>query len=389
MKSKTFCLAPWTHGLVHSDMTLRPCCVTSAKSTITFNHHKEWWNNPDMQKLRSDLYNGVQNANCESCWKNESLGKESLRLSYNNIFKKYADFDEIIRSAANDFVVNTSPITWDLRLGNFCNLKCVMCRPEYSDKIEKELQENSKVVAEIFPNQIKIDTPITNWTTLPQAEEFFNYLRGTVRWLKLQGGEPLAVKSVRELIQSLDKNQTTLAVTTNGTVLDPVLHEALAKMDRVEFTVSLEAIGPANDIIRYGSDWETIKDHILTLKQLPNVDIQINHVLQITSVFYLKDVLQFSEEQGFHLSLQNLCHADYLSLSACPTKYLQKMIEDIDKIEIKHVKNQYIKTFLHNILDNVVFDGNQWNNFKNYINLLDQLRPNRYSSVLKFEEDIL
>jgi molybdenum cofactor biosynthesis enzyme MoaA len=224
---------------------------------------------------------------------------------------------------------------------------------------------------------------------LPQAEEFFNYLRGTVRWLKLQGGEPLAVKSVRELIQSLDKNQTTLAVTTNGTVLDPVLHEALAKMDRVEFTVSLEAIGPANDIIRYGSDWETIKDHILTLKQLPNVDIQINHVLQITSVFYLKDVLQFSEEQGFHLSLQNLCHADYLSLSACPTKYLQKMIEDIDKIEIKHVKNQYIKTFLHNILDNVVFDGNQWNNFKNYINLLDQLRPNRYSSVLKFEEDIL
>ena len=91
MKAKTFCLAPWTHGLVHSDLTMRPCCVSTAPSTITFHRYKEWWNSPDMQQLRSDLFTGIQNHNCESCWKLEEQGKDSLRLNYNSLFKKYVD----------------------------------------------------------------------------------------------------------------------------------------------------------------------------------------------------------------------------------------------------------------------------------------------------------
>jgi MoaA/NifB/PqqE/SkfB family radical SAM enzyme len=386
MKSKTFCLAPWTHGLVHNDLTMRPCCVSTAPSTITFHHYKEWWNSPDMQQLRSDLFTGIQNHNCKSCWKLEEQGKESLRLNYNNLFKKYVDFDSIRKSAENNFILENNPVTWDLRLGNLCNIKCVMCNSMLSDKIHQELLDNKDLIDTVFPNKLVVDNSSRDWASTNDADIFFNNIKKTTRWLKLQGGEPLTIKSVRVLIESLNKKQTTLAITTNGTILDKTLLNGLKQLDKVEFSISVEAIGPANDIIRYGSKWDQIKENILKLKELPNVDIQINHVLQITSVFYLKDVLQFSEEHGFHFSLLPLTDPKYLSLSACPREYLTKMIDEINTLELKHPKNQYIKKFMSNIVDKTIFEESLWNDFHNYVKLLDQLRPNRYSSILQFKD---
>ena len=40
---------------------------------------------------------------------------------------------------------------------------------------------------------------------------------------------------------------------------------------------------------------------------------------------------------------------------------------------------------LHKIVDATEFDQTGWNNFKNYVKLLDNIRPNKYSSVLNFK----
>ena len=385
MDSKTFCLAPWVHGLVHTDQTMRPCCSSSTPSTITFDRYPQWWNSSDMTKLRSDLYHGIKNQNCNHCWQNEENGKESLRLNYNNLFRKYVNFKDIINSSKNKFLVKELPTTWDLRLGNLCNIKCVMCTPEFSNKIEQEVNENIKLINEKFPLKISATNPNVNWSDTDQAVTFLNEIKPTLRWLKLQGGEPLVVKSVRSLIESLNKHQTTLAVTTNGTVLDDKLYKGIANLDRVEFSISVEAIGSANDIIRYGSDWNVIKKNILKLKKLANVDIQINHVLQITSVFYLSDVIRFCEEHDLHLMIGILEHPNYLSLSACPQKYLTKLVDEVYNIDIKHKKNQYIKEFITNTVNSTQFNEQLWDDFKGYTMLLDELRPNKYSSILKFE----
>jgi MoaA/NifB/PqqE/SkfB family radical SAM enzyme len=338
-----------------------------------------------MTKLRSDLYHGIKNQNCNNCWQNEETGKESLRLNYNNLFRKYVNFKDIINSSKNKFLVKELPTTWDLRLGNLCNIKCVMCTPEFSNKIEQEVNENIKLINEKFPLKISAINSNVNWSDTDQAVAFFNEIKPTLRWLKLQGGEPLVVKSVRSLIESLDKQQTTLAVTTNGTVLDDKLYKGIANLDRVEFSISVEAVGSANDIIRYGSEWNVIKKNILKLKKLANVDIQINHVLQITSVFYLVDVIRFCEEHDLHLMIGMLEDPNYLSLSACPQNYLTKLVDDVYNIDIKHKKNQYIKEFITNTVNSTQFKEQLWDDFKGYTMLLDELRPNKYSSILKFE----
>jgi len=76
---------------------------------------------------------------------------------------------------------------------------------------------------------------------------------------------------------------------------------------------------------------------------------------------------------------------NYLSLSACPQNYLTKLVDDVYNIDIKHKKNQYIKEFITNTVNSTKFNEQLWDDFKGYTMLLDELRPNKYSSILKFE----
>lgn len=380
--TKTFCIAPWVHGTVHTDLTYKPCCYNFPKEQFT--NKDEWWNSEYMKDLRKSLWNGERHPDCARCWNDEKANKDSLRLNYNNLFRKYIDFNSIKESVKNNFTVNTEPVTWDLRIGNLCNIKCVMCNSMYSTKIAEEDEKYSNQIIEIFPKKHTYShSSIINWDTSQKGKELLKDIIKSARWVKLQGGEPLAVKTVRDFINNLN-NQTTLAITTNGTVLDKKLLENLSKLERVEFSISLEAASTANDIIRYGSKWHKLKKNILKLNKLPNADVQINHVLQITSVFYLKEVINFAEENNMHLSIGTLDYPTYLSLSACPTKYLEQLVKDVDALSIQHPKNQYIKKYIKESINNTTFNQKLWQDFKKYVKLLDTIRTEKYSSVLNF-----
>jgi len=379
---KTFCIAPWTHGTVHTDLTYKPCCYSFPKEKFT--DKKEWWNSQYMQELRKSLWKGERHSDCTRCWKEEDSGGVSLRQNYNTLFNKYADFNQIKQSANNNFIVDQDPITWDLRIGNMCNLKCVMCNGEYSSKIAQEDLEQHDKIIELFPNkQSYSDTSIVNWDNTKQGSKLLTSIEKNARWVKLQGGEPLAVKSVRDFIRNLHKD-TILNITTNGTVLDTQLLKSLSQLKQVDFGISLEAASNANNIIRYGSDWYRIKENIFKINELKNTNVQINHVLQITSVFYLKEVIEFAEENKLHLNLGILNDPNYLSLNACPTKYLEQLVKDIDALSIQHPKNQYIKKYIKESINNATFNQNLWQDFKKYVKLLDTIRTEKYSSVLNF-----
>lgn len=380
---KTFCIAPWTHATVHTDLTYKPCCYSFPKEQYT--DKDEWWNSEYMKGLRKSLWNSERHPDCARCWKEEDQGSPSLRNNYNSLFSKFANFKDIKESVKNNFIVKTEPVSWDLRVGNLCNIKCVMCNPMYSTKIAEEDEKHHDQIIKIFPNKQSFDhSSIVNWDTTNQGKELLDNITESARWVKLQGGEPLAVKTVRDFIENLHED-TVLNITTNGTVLDKRLLKALSRLKQVDVSISLEAASNANDIIRYGSSWTKLEQNILELINLPNVEVQINHVLQITSVFYLPEVINFAEKHNLHLKIGILDQPDYLSLSACPKDYLVDMYKSIMFKSLHHPKNQYIKSYLHTCIQNTTFNQNHWQEFKKYVKLLDTIRTEKYSSVLKFK----
>lgn len=384
MKFDTFCVAPWIHSTVTVQSKLLPCCVSTSSDTETYNNFENWWNGNNVASLRMDLANGVKNINCKKCWQSEALGKESLRQGYNKLFKNYVDFSQLRNHIKNNSFDNVElPSTLEIDIGNLCNLKCIMCDPVRSDKILFEVLEN-KSMFDRFPTLIKQAENSTqcNWIESQEGKAFFEMIRPNLKWLKIQGGEALTVKGVRDLIESLDSKNITLSMTTNGTILDKRLLDALSKFKKVEFSISIEAIGPANNAIRYGSNWDVIEKNILLLKQFSNIDLQINHVLQNTSVLFLPDVVKFAESHGLHLALLLLDQPAYLSLSSIDTAHVNNLVNAIETLSIKNPRNFLIKKYILNIQKSIEYSDELHQQFQHYVATLDQVRSEKLAPFL-------
>lgn len=382
MNSDTFCLAPWSHSLVTVETKLLPCCLSKQNSGYKYDQYDDWWTSETMSTLRSDLLNGVKNSECQRCWKDEQLGKESLRQGYNNLLRSHIDFAQLKKDITENTV--SPATTWELDVGNLCNLKCIMCNPIQSDKIQTEVNNNKSLFKE-FP--ILVDQANTytqqSWIDTPEGQELLEKIIPDLRWLKLQGGEALSIKRIRDLIENLDGSKITLSIVTNGTVLDTRLVNSLSKYKKVEIAISVEAAGHENDVIRYGSDWSVIENNIKTLVAMPNVEISLNHVLQITSVLYLPSVIEFAEKLNLPISVLSLTNPDYLSLNACPPKLIAQLQDSVNALEIKNSKNSTIKQVLQNILATVNFEPLLFDRFLEYVELLDKIRPTKLADVCK------
>ncbi len=378
MKSKTFCIAPWVHSCVNSpDATFSPCCTSLLKTN--YKNHNEWWNSIDIQNLRFDIANNKKNPNCSVCWTDEAVGKPSLRQNYNKLFSNFANRNAIKQSVQNNFVVNDTPKTLDLRLGNICNLKCIMCSPLFSDKIADEAELN-KQVFNILPEYTKTlqILPLIDNDWIENTEINFQ----EIMWLKLQGGEPLAYKYIHTLLDKLNRD-CTLALTTNGTAFTKNIINKLSKLKKVEISISIEAANTANNVIRYNSNWNEIKDNIEKLLSVNTFEVQINHVLQITSILFLPEIIKFCEERNLHLNIIKLDQPKALHISGIPDQLKEKFLKDIKQLNITIGKNTYIKSFLYDIMQKTQFSLQTYKNFVKYVEYLDSIRPQKLHPYIK------
>lgn len=382
---KTFCVAPWVHSSITVTGKIIPCCVSAMPRNYTYEQQIDWWNSTEMASLREDLHNGVQHEWCSHCWKDESLGKKSLRHNYNKMLSPYVNFDQLKDNIKNkNFRIFPMASTWEIDIGNLCNLKCIMCNPILSNKIQDEVLKNSDQYQQ-FPlivAQANNYHQTLNWFETEAGKQFIEKIQPTLRWIKIQGGEALAVKAVRDLLERIDGNQITLAIVTNGTILDQRLIQAFKKFKQVNVSLSLEAIGPANDVIRYGSNWETILKSINTFRELEQVNLQFNHVVQATSALFLPDIISFAESMNLPLELILLTDPPHLSLKACPTNAINNLVAQVNNLDISHLKNKFIKSYINQLASTTVFDNDLHEQLQQYVKTLDNIRSKKLAPLI-------
>ena len=154
---KTFCLAPWVHTCVTTKKTLKPCCVFKIQSNNTYENFDDWWTGNQMANLRKDLVNGNQPAGCEECWTSESLGRDSLRQNYNNIFKSYTNFTELqanIKNGTKFFLENIlidNSVLFSARTQKIKNLIYIGSSCMYPANIEHPLKEDELLSGPLEP----------------------------------------------------------------------------------------------------------------------------------------------------------------------------------------------------------------------------------------------
>ena len=260
-----WCPLPWTHLSVNNDGTLRLCSHAQSSSKkflldLTVDDLDNDVLNCDLlKKVRQEMLSGEMPEQCIRC-KND--GENSRRLRE---IEKHKDFftKENAQNITTEtgYVVDSKFYTYDLRLGNECNIRCIMCFPGESSQWERDYKG-------IFGHDY--DKPIGSfWSKDKDQIKLLVDNAKYVKKINFGGGEPFLIKRHKELLELLIElcysNNIELEYSTNLTVLPDYILKYWTHFKHVELCISIDGIGKINNAIRYPSKWETIEDNLKKL----------------------------------------------------------------------------------------------------------------------------
>ena len=329
INKNTFCVAPWYNLYLNSDKTLAPCCKFKER-LYNYSEIEEYFNSPELKKVRSDLLNGIKNENCIKCWKDEVNGGDSLRLISNRTIGRNSD-TRLLDQIENPKLSNI--LSFDLTLGNLCNLKCIMCNPGLSSQLLAEANLNPllKKRHEREYRQSQFDWPknddFVQWCKkyLPQAIH-----------IKFTGGEPFIIPWIHDVIEKIpdeQKNKCVLHFTSNLTVLNDKLLGCFEKFKEVWISVSVEGVKDTHEYLRYGHSWHKLSENILNVKnrKIGNLILKINHVVQAPSYHSIIEMVEFFDNLLLPIHPILLTYPRHFHISSLTKKTKIKFLEDTEK----------------------------------------------------------
>lgn len=366
---------------INQDGTLDPCCqYTKPGDAERVPWHKfEHFQNTVRQSIRDDELSSTPHTGCQKCWSEESAGWTTLRRFSNRWYplKKDQGFYTIDAHGNTDW----NPIRHvELRLGNFCNLKCIMCTPGSSSSVQVERITNANAFATVglYPLTTK---QVAYWED-PKFLKFCEQrLFKDVERINITGGEPFIIPEVLNMLDRLipREQHCTVSFDTNLTQVSDRLIQRLSQFSRMEITVSLEGIGHKNDYVRYPSKWETIEQNINRLREhVPQARISVNHTLQHTSVYALPALAEYCYNNNISWHLTTVQGFDFLTFDSVPTSDLNRFQSWIDSTSSTTAEQQ---KFLKNIVAQTQYNPALAEKFQNYVTVLDQIRNTNYRRI--------
>lgn len=409
-KSPTFCILPWIHAATHTDGAAILCCV-SKTSNLNLNKHswKDVWNSEHFKSARVSMLAGEQFRACESCWKEESAGIKSHRQYENAHWERELGNDHIeklIEGTNEDGSVSHDLITVDFRLGNTCNLQCIMCRPTDSSKWVKHAKE----LADTAVTDLKYDWKYKmnnfsvekfEWYKNQEFWDSFMESSGDIKHIIFGGGEPLLIKEHKQLIKDLvDKGHAKnigIRYHTNGTIYDNELVALWAEFKVVEVMISIDGYNEINDYIRYPSKWDEIVEVLRLYDNTgDNIDAKVLCTVQAANIYYLPEFADWMLAQNFkklgkrwHSGIfhDGILHfPQYLCTKVLPLETKERVTKKIIDYCDAHQDNRQIQKFRQLV---EFMNSEDWSDkFTQTLEYIDKLDSMR-STDSKFFRDMI
>ena len=336
--SKTFCVLPWDHLATSTNGDIIPCCVAGKNGGMNLKSmsFKEAWNSEFMKDVRRKMMKGEEVSVCKRCYVEEAAGIESHRvLSNRHMWPYTGPYEELLEDTTEDGFYYGAIRSLDLRLGNTCNLKCVMCRPHESSKWAGDLAKvasfvTDEVVAIDFRSKAEFENEDYSWAKSPQFWDDVYKLLPKLRDIIMGGGEPFLIKEHNDFLKKCVElgfaQNIEIRVHTNGTVLPDEILELFVHFRQVEIMVSLDGLAEKNHYVRYPSNWANIVSNLDKLDKTPdNTLIFVLGTMHALSVYDFPDVMRWLISRNYKkvamiynfsfLPVQGIVHhPSYLSL---------------------------------------------------------------------------
>jgi radical SAM protein with 4Fe4S-binding SPASM domain len=366
-----FCVAPFKSAVIDRDGTMLPCCEyipDSDKSKLTKLKNIDRWWKIELEDIRKDMIDGKVNPGCHHCLTKELNPTYQSHRQYIN--SKYPNLD-----------VNVELDVIEIRVSNYCNLKCIMCGSYASSSIAEEYRKYETEYNNI--GMVGAWEPTVRWWDDQESLDNLKNILTTVSRINFAGGEPLLVPEVTDILNSLDPSKIKhISMNTNLTRLTISHLETFKRFNSIDIMVSLEGIKEHNDYIRYGSSWASVEQNIKTLKELSNIKLSITHVLQHTSIFSLPNLIEFSEQHDITLNLTEIYYGSYpspgvLTVNSALPNHVNCFVAWLTEYD------GIYKAQLVNWIKKYESDNDLHDKFCKYIAMLDGIRGNNFADTFQ------
>jgi len=324
------------------------------------------WNRPQQRSIRQEMLLGRRPAACSRCYEREDKGKASIRNGCSPEELSLA----LTAAAQMDDSGNLpfQPNGIDIRLGNFCNLKCRMCFPYHSVNLVEDFNELHGEHYSSFKTADWMDGKILG--AIAEASSHS-------KWITVAGGEPFITPQFKTLLEEYIRRgyaeKMTLKVITNATVLREEILQLFNSFKEVYLTVSLEGYGEVNDYIRYPSKFKNIdknlqflheKMHIFNIKHVAfNTSLQVHNIFKLPELFrYLSQFTNFF----WFPELSLVTEPDYLSIAILPRQAKNSVMMELkDYLDV--VREQWGSGEKHSQFFDIDYINNSIQGVINYL----------------------
>lgn len=382
-RMKNFCPLPWMHLHLHHSGTTKLCCAT-----ISSTSYKTITNNDAFNKTRLKMLKGERPDECYgNCYRIEDHGgfsKRQFAIQGGKAFaNQYFTFQDAIDNTNADGTIKDGTMyDLDLRMGNTCDLACVMCGSTNSSKwAELERSINIKTGMEA-------STTIYKWW---EDKEFWEQLKEILRHAKLVkfgGGEPMLLKQHKELLIFLKENNPACNIKyiTNANNITQEYIDLWQDFPKLRFVVSIDSIKDRVEYLRWPVKWDNIIKNLKMLKQLKKKpSIAVNYTITLFNILYVNDDLNWFlshlDELGitrFHAS--HVCHRPFFLHPGL----LPDEIKETIKLDLPDIGNQLgisgnplnvdITNNIYSYLNSKSYDKELLEKFAEYAKQLDSAR---------------
>jgi len=421
--SNTFCPIPWIFQAARSNGDVRVCCqanVTPNKGVIrksdgtAYNAGKdnltESRNADLMKSMRKNMLNGIWSQECGRCQTEEENGLQSRR-QYESL--RWNQFDIAKAQDLTDIngAIDTNKIPlqyYDLRFGNFCNLKCRMCGPTDSDSWYTDWIQltgsntfsdtSGDVVIEEKGNRLFAKD--YEWVN---NEIFWKQLESNIeniRHIYFAGGEPMLIERhydfLEKCIQSNVAKDIVIEYNTNMTTIPTRVVNLWNKFKSVNIGASVDGMEQVLEYQRHPVKWSKILKNLNTIDQLPpNINAWIAFTVTAYNVNHMVDFMKWKlQYSNFNkissskhkpiISYHVAHHPKHLNIRVLPNEMKLEVAQNfkdfVDWIQennfdqhiVKQAKN--IESSICKYMNSDSYHNEFWKKFVDYTNSLDRIR---------------
>lgn len=295
-----------------------------------------------LKEVRKEILAGNWPSQCKRC----QMEHEARGNSRNNWeTEKHKDFftyeDAVARTLEDGTFVDPELQDYDMRLGNQCNLRCVMCFPGEASKwydIYEEVMESDFFTVDGTKYNINSTQNDFNWIRTRDNINKVVDASPNLKKIKFGGGEPIIIKQHMDILRGLiDKDyakNVELEYSINITTLPEILFPLWKHFKRVILCCSLDAVGLANEAIRYPTKWEKVEAN---LKLIDNTEDHIqaftSTTVNILSLEHFADLMEWIDKQQWKKINKFEGHPNLASHLVYNPKYLSIAILEQHQFE--------------------------------------------------------